>query len=312
MIRMASAGSRFRRQSTQPRVLRVGPRQHLGRVGDVGDQVGHRALRLGRRGDQRGRAGRLGEADVEAHVGAAGRRRSRRALRPSRRPARSSSAIASASARSAARNATPSSTASRTSQRSRQSASSSRRAGRRRGGASATNVPPPRPRTACRWPLCTSAVSAWRSVERAIPSCSHSSRSGGQPRAGRQQAELDRGAEPLERLLERRRGLDRREDGLRRSQPLEPPYALPVGDGGLERLELDAGVVEVVLDDLLAERARGRLAGREQVARLAQRRRHVRLVGRVGVARAAAARARARRRARAARRRSSPPAPGRG
>ena len=53
------------------------------------------------------------------------------------------------------------------------------------GGASATNVPPPRPRTACRWPLWTSAVSAWRSVERAIPSCSHSSRSAGSRVAGR-------------------------------------------------------------------------------------------------------------------------------
>ena len=70
MIRMASAGSRFCRQSTQPRVLRVGPRQHLGRVGDVGDQVGHRALGLGHRRHQRGGAGRLGQADVEAHVGA--------------------------------------------------------------------------------------------------------------------------------------------------------------------------------------------------------------------------------------------------
>ena len=47
------------------------------------------------------------------------------------------------------------------------------------GGDSATNVPPLRPRVANRWPLCTSAVSAWRSVEREIPSWRHSSRSAG-------------------------------------------------------------------------------------------------------------------------------------
>ena len=47
------------------------------------------------------------------------------------------------------------------------------------GCGSATNVPPPRPRVACRWPLWPSATSAWRSVERAIPSFVHSSRSAG-------------------------------------------------------------------------------------------------------------------------------------
>ena len=38
------------------------------------------------------------------------------------------------------------------------------------------------------------------------------------------------------------------------SQPLEPAEALPVGDGGLERRQLDRRAVQVVLDDLLAER----------------------------------------------------------
>ena len=53
----------------EPRVLRVGPRQHLGRMRDVADQVGHRALGLGHRRHQRRRAGRLGQPDVEQHVG---------------------------------------------------------------------------------------------------------------------------------------------------------------------------------------------------------------------------------------------------
>ena len=39
---------------------------------------------------------------------------------------------------------------------------------------------------------------------------------GGQARAGRQQAELDRGAEPVERLLERRLRADGREDRVER------------------------------------------------------------------------------------------------
>ena len=47
------------------------------------------------------------------------------------------------------------------------------------GGSWTTNVPPPRPRTDVRCPVCTSVVIAWRSVEREIPSWSASSRSGG-------------------------------------------------------------------------------------------------------------------------------------
>ena len=56
----------------------------------------------------------------------------------------------SGSARSAASWATPSSTASRWSQASRHVANRSSEGGSETGGRSATNVPPPRPRTACR------------------------------------------------------------------------------------------------------------------------------------------------------------------
>ena len=52
-------------------VLLVGAGEHLGRVRDQRDQVGHLRLHVGHRGDQARRAGRLGEADVEAQVGAA-------------------------------------------------------------------------------------------------------------------------------------------------------------------------------------------------------------------------------------------------
>ena len=56
-----------------------------------------------------------------------------------------------------------------------------------------------------------------------------------------------------------------------RSQPLEAPEALPVGDRRVERRELDVGGVDVVLDDLVAERRARDRAGGEQLARLAQR-----------------------------------------
>ena len=177
MIRMASAGSRCSRQSTQPRVLRVGPRQHLGRVGDVGDQVGHRALGLGHRRDQRGGARRLGEPDVEAHVGApvggevvvAG---GHLVDQVAEQLDRVGSARSAASDGDAELDREPHVAAVAPVDQLLAGWRSAR-------GASATNVPPPRPRTACRCPLWTSAVSAWRSVERAIPSCSHRSRSGG-------------------------------------------------------------------------------------------------------------------------------------
>src|SRR5918995_5352441 len=68
------------------------------------------------------------------------------------------------------------------------------------------------------------------------------------------------------------------------SQTLEVPVAFPVGNGGLEGFDLDARHVQVVLDDLHAERTAGRLALCEELLRLAQVRRYVRLVRLVGVA----------------------------
>src|SRR5919106_6366019 len=68
------------------------------------------------------------------------------------------------------------------------------------------------------------------------------------------------------------------------SQALEVPVAFPVGNGGLEGFDLDARHVQVVLDDLIPERTAGRLALCEELLRLAQVRRYVRLVRLVGVA----------------------------
>src|SRR4051794_19509246 len=72
----------------------------------------------------------------------------------------------------------PLSTASRQSTRACQS-SPTGESGGASGGFSVTKVPPPRPRTDCRWPDWTSAVIAWRRVDRAMSSWSASSRSGG-------------------------------------------------------------------------------------------------------------------------------------
>ena len=55
----------------QPAVLRVGGGEHLRRMRDVGDQVGHRALHLGHRAHQARGAGGFGEPDVQADVGLA-------------------------------------------------------------------------------------------------------------------------------------------------------------------------------------------------------------------------------------------------
>ena len=51
-------------------VLLVGAGEDFGRVRDQRDQVGHLALDLGHRVEQAGRVGSLGDADVEADVGA--------------------------------------------------------------------------------------------------------------------------------------------------------------------------------------------------------------------------------------------------
>src|SRR5918993_3834847 len=67
------------------------------------------------------------------------------------------------------------------------------------------------------------------------------------------------------------------------SQALEVPVAFPVGNGGLEGVDLHARHIQIVLDYLHAERTAGRLALGEQFLRLAQVRRDVRLVCLVGV-----------------------------
>ena len=55
----------------QATVLLVGAGEDLGRVGDQRDQVRHLALDVGHRAEEPRRAGGLGDADVEADVGAA-------------------------------------------------------------------------------------------------------------------------------------------------------------------------------------------------------------------------------------------------
>jgi hypothetical protein len=71
----------------------------------------------------------------------------------------------------------------------------------------------------------------------------------------------------------------------------------------LNGLQLDVGHVEVVVDDVVAERLAGDRAGREAVARHLQGGRHARLVGLVGVALERWLELQARRRSRAAPRR---------
>ena len=205
----ARSTSCARTAASSSRCCSVGGREHLGRVGDVVDQRAHRALglghrrherrrcpssRRGRRGSARPRGGRRGSP----RAGPASRRRARRAARARRarragRPAPRPRARWRAGCR-----------------RPRASPRAPRATAARSGGArSATNVPPRRPRTACRWPLWTSAVSAWRSVEREMPELRAQVALGGQPRARLEQAEPDRRAEALERLLERRLRADR-------------------------------------------------------------------------------------------------------
>ena len=181
-LRTRSRGPRrvaLAQQPDQFAVLVVGAGQHLLGMGDQRDQPAHVALDLGHRRDQARRARCLGDADVEADIGApvvlelirgchllhqlveavevvggpARRRGSRRRSRsrpgsraPPRPPRRGARLPASRSAI---------------------------------GGRSATKVPPLRPRTETRWPLWTRVVSAWRRVEREILSSLASSRSAG-------------------------------------------------------------------------------------------------------------------------------------
>ena len=161
------------------RVLLVRAGEHRRGVGDVRDQLAHLALHLGHR------------RHAAARSAPPRRRRGGRTRRRGGRPrSRSTSRIVSTCPRSGARSsawrARP--RARRRRPRPRSGSRAARASGRSlswtrllsaSGGASDTNVPPPRPRSATRWPLSVSDISAWRSVERAIPSWSASSRSGG-------------------------------------------------------------------------------------------------------------------------------------
>src|SRR3954451_14483440 len=68
-----------------------------------------------------------------------------------------------------------------------------------------------------------------------------------------------------------------------RSKPLETAVALPVGDRRLEGVYLDAGPVEVVVDDLGAERLWRHRAGGEGLLNVVDVVRDARLVGFAGV-----------------------------
>src|SRR4051812_46639594 len=67
-------------------------------------------------------------------------------------------------------------------------------------------------------------------------------------------------------------------DVLTRSHPFEGALELPVGDSGLERLQLDVGHVDVVLHHVLAQGRACHLGRRKRLACGSQVVRHVRLV----------------------------------
>ena len=237
--------------------------QHLGRVGDQRDQPGHRPLRLG----HRGRPAAGCPSPRRARRGSARRPGGRRVVARACPPSRSTSSSSASSTAGVgalgrehgdARPRPPS--AGRTPRASGRAAPPAGRLGRR------LRVGDERAAAAAAGRLQVAAL-----AERdAAPGAASSARSracaqlalGRQPRAGRQQPELDRRAEPLDRLLERGLRADRREHGIERrgrvelrrssrssrdrSQPLEAPDALPVGDRRVERRELDVGGVEVV------------------------------------------------------------------
>src|SRR6185503_18407663 len=68
------------------------------------------------------------------------------------------------------------------------------------------------------------------------------------------------------------------------SEPFEATVQLPVGDGGLEGALLEARRVQVVVDDLVAERLARERRRLEAADGLVQARRHARQVGVVRVA----------------------------
>ena len=73
--------------------------------------------------------------------------------------------------------------------------------------------------------------------------------------------------------------------GVGASEPFKAPHPLPVGDGRIVGLDLDACRMRVVLDDHFAQRPVRKLAVGKQLDRLPQRVRHARqLLGLVHVA----------------------------
>ena len=179
MIRIARSPSRLAHRGEHPSVLLVRPREQLGRVGDVGDQVAHLALRLGHRRPRAAGCRPPRRARCASGRRPGGRRGSPRASRPSR--ARSRAAARAPPARRARRRAP------------RRRARPRAAGRRRRASPPAARPTAPRPAAGTRPRTCrrcgrapragarsaTSAVSAWRSVEREIPSWRHSSRSAG-------------------------------------------------------------------------------------------------------------------------------------
>src|SRR3954453_4462681 len=137
--------------------------------------------------------------------------------------------------------------------------------------------------------------SSWRSASASARRCSSRARSGGATARHAGNAAFAR-ATAASASSAPARGISARTSSVAGSrtpsmpevavglEPLEATEALPVGDGRVEGRELDAGVVEVVRDDLLAERLARDGAGAEQLGGVAEGRRHARLVGEVGVA----------------------------
>ena len=274
--------------------------------------------------DQPRAAGALGERDVEAHVALAVGRDSPSSCRSISSARTASASHAAASARCGGEHGDA--------DLERHAAVADlvplaraipRRAARPAAAGRRRRCPPRRPRVACRCPVWPSAESACRRVERAMPSLRQSSRSAGSRVPGGEQAQLDRRAETLDRLFEGRLRADRRKDRVLahdgapaargRSQSLESALALPVGDRRSERRELDVSSVEVVGDDLLAERRTRELRRGEELARCLQRRREARQSSAlVGVALEHGLERKPAARPRAGRRRSAPRARDRG
>ena len=256
--------SRLHTAVEHPRVLLVGPGEQPRRVRDVRDQVAHLALGLGHRGDHERGSRSPRRARRASARRPAGRRRSPPARRPSRRRARRAAR---------APRAPPLGGEHRDGELDREAlvagvapaARAARRSARRRAAAC-------RPRTCRRCGRARREVAALhergeRLAQRRARDAELAAQLalGREPRAGLEQAELDRRPEPLERLLER--GL--RPDGgeQRLASTLRPsfttartPARAPSRSRRPRTPRARSGVVEVVVDDLLAERLAGDLA----------------------------------------------------